>query len=256
MQYSVLLSILAATGALAAPTKRTIGVTGAPVTSGKGIEVRLEATNFFLQIPFAADVRTEKFLGDRFADVDFKTIEILAGGAAKPRCQITSRKIRQAVVASRGAATDTTFADAGNGKWTFDGGATTLKDIICDPAFEANNLNVNVAPASPNAVPINNAQAAPVSAQVAPSSSSTTTAARASVSAASGTTTSSVAAATAAGSIAAVAPVNNAAAPVSAQVAPSAASVATSARSSITAAAGTTTAIAAAAAAATGSITI
>ena len=135
MQYTtVLLSLLAATG-MTAPTKRALP-TG-------GLEVRLEAETFFLQVPMPADVAQRKFLGDRFADVKFKSIEVLAGGVDKPRCQVKSREGGFEIIAKRNANIDTTFSDAGKGKWTFQDGAIAIGDIVCDPKFEANNLNVN-----------------------------------------------------------------------------------------------------------------
>jgi hypothetical protein len=166
MQFtsSVLVSLLAITGSLAAPTKRTTG-------SDK-LEVRLEAETFFLHVPIANNRFDHRFLGERFTSVNFKSIEVLNGGLATPRCKVIDQAQKE-IIAKRGDNIDTSFSDAGKGKWTFKDGATGVGEIQCDPAFLANNINVQFI-ASP---PAGDANVAVNAAVVDPAASSTANAA-------------------------------------------------------------------------------
>ncbi|KPI40503.1 uncharacterized protein AB675_7687 [Cyphellophora attinorum] len=166
MQFtsSVLVSLLAITGSLAAPTKRT-------PDAGK-LEVRLEAETFFLHVPLSNYQADQRFLGDRFTSVNFKSIEVLNGGLATPRCKVIDQAQKE-IIAKRGDNIDTSFSDAGKGKWTFKDGPTGVGALKCDPAFTANNLNVQFIAAPP----AGDAKVAVNAAVVDPTASSTTTAA-------------------------------------------------------------------------------
>lgn len=56
------------------------------------------------------------------------------------RCQALDSNNRPITVV-RGAAVDVTFGDGGKGPWTFKAGATSVKQIICDPAFKQASQN-------------------------------------------------------------------------------------------------------------------
>jgi hypothetical protein len=77
-----------------------------------------------------------------FGGIDrFQTIELSVGEAVRNqgfRCQVLDLA-GIPIVARRGAAIDTTFADGGLGAWTFLQ-ESAVGTIICDPAFVANNL--------------------------------------------------------------------------------------------------------------------
>ncbi|KIV91696.1 hypothetical protein PV10_06210 [Exophiala mesophila] len=128
MQYSaILVSLLAATGALAAPSSRRsvdneirvvlsdLGETGAQVTFKEGVrDVQVPALNG----PFAT---LEVRLGKGVAQQDL-------------RCQALDES-GNPIVGVRGANVDITFADGGNGPWTFKKPSLVSK-VICDPAFK------------------------------------------------------------------------------------------------------------------------
>lgn len=128
MQYSaIFLSLLAASGALAAPSSRRgmnneirvalsdLGETGAQVTFKEGVrDVQVPATSG----PFAT---LEVRLGKGVAQQDL-------------RCQALD-EAGKPIVGVRGANVDITFADGGNGPWTFKKPSLVSK-VICDPAFK------------------------------------------------------------------------------------------------------------------------
>lgn len=128
MQYTtVVLSLLAATGALAAPhSRRTfdneirvalsdLGETGAQVTFKEGVR----------------DAEVPAISGP------FATLEVLLGKDVKQqdlRCQALD-EAGKPIIATRGANVDITFADGGNGPWTFKQPSLVSK-VICDPSFQ------------------------------------------------------------------------------------------------------------------------
>ncbi|KAF7195890.1 hypothetical protein HII31_02770 [Pseudocercospora fuligena] len=129
MQYStIVLSLLAATGALAAPTKRT---------SDNSIRVTLSDGNLATQTAFEEGYRqAKKPVG---SSGPYNTVEVTLGADVKQqtlRCQVLDNYSKP-ITATRGENIDITFSDAGKGKWTFQNGLTEVSQIICDPAFVA-----------------------------------------------------------------------------------------------------------------------
>lgn len=126
MQYTTILGLLAATGALAAPHSRRnadnevrvslsdLAETGAQVTLAEGVrDTAVPATDG----PFAT---VELTLGADVQDQDL-------------RCQILDH-MGNPIVLLRGANTDITFGDGGKGAWTLRE-PTTVSEVICDPSF-------------------------------------------------------------------------------------------------------------------------
>ncbi|EME82791.1 uncharacterized protein MYCFIDRAFT_80396 [Pseudocercospora fijiensis CIRAD86] len=129
MQYSaIVLSLLAATGALAAPAKRT---------TDNSIRVTLSDGNLATQTAFEEGSRqAKKPVG---SSGPYNTVELSVGADVEQqtlRCQILDRSSNPITVL-RGENVDITFSDAGKGLWTFQDGNTEVSQIICDPDFVA-----------------------------------------------------------------------------------------------------------------------
>ncbi|KAL5330504.1 hypothetical protein ACEPPN_000021 [Leptodophora sp. 'Broadleaf-Isolate-01'] len=133
MQYStIFLSALAATGALAAPTRRSNG------NSDNSITVILQNQNLEIgsQTQFAQGQRQAK--SPVGSSGPFTTVELSLGLDVKQkdlRCQVLD-KSNNPIVVVRGQNVDITFSDGDKGEWTFKNGATEVSKIICDPAFK------------------------------------------------------------------------------------------------------------------------
>ncbi|OAP55388.1 hypothetical protein AYL99_10361 [Fonsecaea erecta] len=123
---TVLLSLLAASGAFAAPHSRRHyddKVTVALSDGGEtGAQVTLEST--------VRDMATPAISGP------FNSIEIRLGEDVQNqelRCQALDN-YGNPIVGTRGANIDTTFSDAGKGPWTFRQ-ASYVSEVVCDPTF-------------------------------------------------------------------------------------------------------------------------
>ncbi|PVH72171.1 hypothetical protein DL98DRAFT_520629 [Cadophora sp. DSE1049] len=133
MQYStIFLSALAATGALAVPTRRPNNNFDSSIT------VILQNQNLEIgsQTQFAEGQRQAK--SPVGSSGPFTTVELSLGPDVKQkdlRCQVLD-KSNKPIVVVRGQNVDITFADGDKGEWTFKNGATEVNTIICDPAFK------------------------------------------------------------------------------------------------------------------------
>lgn len=130
MQYSsVILAVLAATGAIAAPTEarnqKTARVLLQNSSAGQAFEVPIGKNGFAVR-------SDEKWT--------LVTVEVGTDPAVKAlRCKLLDQSPRPvAITATRGANKDITFADGDKGEWTFVK-ASKVGRIICDPAFKANS---------------------------------------------------------------------------------------------------------------------
>jgi hypothetical protein len=131
MRYSTLLvSALAATGAIAAPARN-------PKTKGS-LTVILEdpSQELATQTQFTEGKRqTKPPVG---SSGPFTTVQLSldANVVQKDiRCQVLDDK-KQPIVLVRGQSVDVTFSDADKGPWTFKAGSSKVSSIICDPAFK------------------------------------------------------------------------------------------------------------------------
>lgn len=135
MQYStILLSALAATGALAAPARRQVDNSIRVQLSNQAIELG-SGTNFEeAQLP-----ETKRPVG---SSGPFDTVLLTLGANVDPqtlRCQVLDDN-NDPIVVLRGQNTEITFADGGAGEWTFRDGATIVSSITCDPTFVKGGL--------------------------------------------------------------------------------------------------------------------
>jgi hypothetical protein len=132
MQYStIFLSALAATGALAAPTRRSNNNFDNSVT----VILQNQNPEIGSQTQFAEGQRQAK--SPVGSSGPFTTVELSLGLDVKQkglRCQVLDNN-NNPIVVVRGQAVDITFADGDLGEWTFQNGATEVNTIICDPAF-------------------------------------------------------------------------------------------------------------------------
>lgn len=165
MQYtSIALSLLAASGAYAAPypmsNTTTTSFTGSNTTttfsssnlsasngstsgwgsgSGSGSELRVTLSN--IQAEIATQITFEEGVRDARpapAQGPFQTFELSLGAQVKQqdlRCQALDLH-GYPLVAVRGDNVDLTFADGGNGPWTFPE-PSKVSMVICDPEFKA-----------------------------------------------------------------------------------------------------------------------
>lgn len=131
MQYStLLLSAIAASGSLAAPTAKEI--------TDRGIRVVLQnqAIELGSTTTFAEDKLPQAALPVGSTG-PFRTVALnldaIVGNQAL-RCQILDAH-QNPIVVVRGENVDITFADGGNGPWTFRDGAAVVDAIVCDPKF-------------------------------------------------------------------------------------------------------------------------
>jgi hypothetical protein len=104
----------------------------------EALEVRVvlsnQATETGSQTTFTSGQREEKRpVG---STGPFKTVELRLGELVNPelRCQVVNKN-GKAITVKRGTNINTTFADGKKGEWTFQGGASEVSKIICDPAF-------------------------------------------------------------------------------------------------------------------------
>jgi hypothetical protein len=124
------------------PTFVLSAAPAAPAVDPTDNEIRVllqnQAIELGVQRVFQDAGRQELAFGGR--DV-FQTIDITVGASVRNqgfRCQVLDLA-GVPIVARRGAAIDTTFADANLGAWTFLQ-ESAVSRIICDPTFVANNL--------------------------------------------------------------------------------------------------------------------
>lgn len=129
MQYSAILALLAASGALAAPsaarrqvdTSVRVFITDNAGTNGEaGIEAGGPGFAGFSSAPSAPGP---------FSSVELKV------GAGLPQQDLRCQLIDESglpIVMSRGENTDATFSDAGKGPWTFSAFHTVTR-VTCDP---------------------------------------------------------------------------------------------------------------------------
>ncbi|KAF2209886.1 hypothetical protein CERZMDRAFT_86536 [Cercospora zeae-maydis SCOH1-5] len=147
MQYTTfLLSALAASKSLAAPTAKEINDSGIRVT------LQNQATELGSSTSFAEDKlpQAARPVGSSgpFQTVSLKLDEYVKNQAL--RCKILDAT-QKPIVVVRGENIDTTFADGGNGPWTFRDGAAIVTSIICDPEFVKGEAPPSSSPPSPPA---------------------------------------------------------------------------------------------------------
>jgi len=137
---TIALSLLAATGALAAPHSRRYYDDSVTVILSDGGETGAQVT---LQSTYR-DMATPAISGP------FNSIEIALGADVQNqelRCQALDN-YGNPIVGVRGANIDTTFSDADKGPWTFRQ-SSYVSEIVCDPAFvkidpSSDELNLRV----------------------------------------------------------------------------------------------------------------
>ncbi|USW57826.1 hypothetical protein Slin15195_G111450 [Septoria linicola] len=135
MQYSsILLSALAATGTLAAPARRQVS------TQVIDNSIRVGLQSLIREIG-SGTTFNENHLpqpsGPTGSRGPYDTVSLSLGAdILNPalRCQILDTA-QNPIVVVRGENVDITFADGGNGPWTFRDGENEVSQIICDPAF-------------------------------------------------------------------------------------------------------------------------
>lgn len=139
MQYSVFLSLLAASGALAAPRNNR-------QSSNNEIRVALSSSETGAQVTLKEGVRDTAVPA---GNGPFDTVELRLGKDVRQqnlRCQILD-DAKNPIVVLRGNNTDITFADGGAGPWKFREEESLVSEVICDPKFkkagpDANRLRV------------------------------------------------------------------------------------------------------------------
>jgi len=131
MQYStLLLSAIAASGSLAAPTDKEITDRGIRVVL-QNQAIELGSTTTFAEDKLPQAARPVGSTGP-FQTVALNLDPIVGNQAL--RCQILDAQ-QNPIVVVRGENVDITFADGGNGPWTFRDGAAVVDAIVCDPKF-------------------------------------------------------------------------------------------------------------------------
>jgi hypothetical protein len=126
MQYTALLSLLAASGALAAPAKRQSDTSVQVfITDGAGTDGFAGVQSDF------SSFRTAPSAPGPFSSVNLK----VGTGVADQelRCQLID-EAGKPIVMSRGANTDITFSDGGKGPWSFSA-FHEVTQVICDPSL-------------------------------------------------------------------------------------------------------------------------
>ncbi|KIX96294.1 uncharacterized protein Z520_08072 [Fonsecaea multimorphosa CBS 102226] len=124
---AIVLSLLAASGALAAPHSRRYYDDKVAVALSDGGETGAQVTPLESTV---RDMATPAISGP------FNSIEIRLGEDVQNkelRCQALDN-YGNPIVATRGANIDTTFSDADKGAWTFRE-ASYVSEVVCDPAF-------------------------------------------------------------------------------------------------------------------------
>jgi len=139
---TIALSVLAATGALAAPaTRRSYYSDTVTVILSDGGETGAQVADLS---------STYNSAGTPATSGPFTTIQISLGTDVVNkdlRCEALDN-YGNTLVAVRGANTDTTFSDAGKGPWTFRE-ASYVSQVVCDPTFvkidpASDDLNLRV----------------------------------------------------------------------------------------------------------------
>jgi hypothetical protein len=136
MQYSIVfLSIMAATGSLAAPQS---------VEADNAIDVLISSGDIESNSAtrFVEGRREVKEHSNQL--VASETIELRVGANVSQqgvRCQILDAQ-DEPIIGFRDPNFDITFSDADKGPWTLVGGAQIVKTIICDPEFVGNALDL------------------------------------------------------------------------------------------------------------------
>ena len=124
---TIALSLLAATGALAAPHTRRYYDDAVTVILSDGGETGAQVSGLS---------STYRAMGTPALTGPFTTIEIALGSGVvnqELRCQALDNH-GNPIVGVRGAAVDTTFSDANKGAWTFRNGSY-VSEVVCDPTF-------------------------------------------------------------------------------------------------------------------------
>lgn len=132
MHYSTIaFSLLASTGALAAPLTSMVDNSIQIVLSSRGDAATNTKVNFFSE-----DMANTASLGDFGASFEYDTVALQLGKDVVNqdlRCKAVDVAGNDIVVL-RGANTDVSFSDAGKGAWTFLT-PTAVGAVICDPTF-------------------------------------------------------------------------------------------------------------------------